>query len=254
MKNVSCWLDARKAIAFVAVGVFVNLIGPGLGHAAFTADVAAFDNATVQPGGPRTGSQGKSFLNVEGSNNGSFASFGVIDFSAASFGLTETVGSISQLNLSLTQSNAGFTNSGGLNFWITTDITSSIQPGGGLFFDASDNPDGIGSQLNTRYLLGAGFFTEVASGQTDTFSFSSFDPDLEAILISALNSGDNLRIIVSPTDAATAATWAGVGGSFQGPMLNFEYAAIPEPSTYALIGLGLAGLIVLRRMKKTPKV
>ena len=40
----------------------------------------AFNNATVQPGGPRTGSSGLAFFNIEGSDYGNFASYGVMQF------------------------------------------------------------------------------------------------------------------------------------------------------------------------------
>src|SRR5262245_362284 len=42
--------------------------------------VKATANATVQPAGPRAGSNGTAFFNVEGNANGANASFGTADF------------------------------------------------------------------------------------------------------------------------------------------------------------------------------
>src|SRR5262249_11760426 len=88
--------------------------------------VSASDNATVQPGGPRAGSNGKAFFNIEGPANGTFASFGVVDFQLTA---DSTVTSISGLTLSLTQANAAFTHAGSLQFFLTEDTTTDIQPG-----------------------------------------------------------------------------------------------------------------------------
>ena len=46
----------------------------GLDCVATTLTVEAFDNATVQPAGPRSGGSGKAFFNIEGSALGNFAS------------------------------------------------------------------------------------------------------------------------------------------------------------------------------------
>ena len=46
--------------------------------------ISASNNATIQPGGPRAGTNGKIFFNMEGSSNGSFSDFGVVDFQTPS--------------------------------------------------------------------------------------------------------------------------------------------------------------------------
>jgi hypothetical protein len=45
--------------------------------------VEAFANATVQPGGIRAGGSGINFFDIEGVDNGSFASYGVARFDLA---------------------------------------------------------------------------------------------------------------------------------------------------------------------------
>src|SRR6202011_1757423 len=77
------------------------------------------------------------------------------------------------LSLTLTQSNAAFSNNGALQFYLTTDTTTSIDAGTSpLFYDAANLPTGLGSQLGTNYLLGLGTFMPVSTGTQDRFSFS----------------------------------------------------------------------------------
>ena len=76
----------------------------------------AANNATVQPGGPRPGVNGKQFFNMEGSVNGTFASFGVVDFQSSPMSVQVT-----SLTLALTQANAAFTHNGALTFYLSTD-------------------------------------------------------------------------------------------------------------------------------------
>ncbi len=107
----------------------------GLDCVATTLTVEAFDNATVQPGGPRSGASGKAFFNIEGSALGNFASYG-----AARFNITTLKQSfdnqfgpggwkVDQVTVALTQSNAAFSASGGIGIRQSGDDTSGIQAG-----------------------------------------------------------------------------------------------------------------------------
>src|SRR5262249_20399058 len=131
--------------------------------------LSATQTAIIQPAGPRQGSGGLAFFNIEGNNNGQFASFAVADFSPSAG--SGPVGN--SLSLLLTQDNAAFTANGGLAFYLTKDTTTSIgQSDSPLKFDTSDLPTGLGSQLQPNFLLGTGTFTQVDNGHLDTFTFT----------------------------------------------------------------------------------
>lgn len=189
--------------------------------------VEASDNATVQPGGPRSGTSGKAFLNIEGSANGSFASYGVADFDFGS--LPFPVIGINAIQLDLVQANASFTTDGGVVFSIDQSGTlADIQPGGSspLAFDgadpgtATDEGDGDLSLLS----LGGGpfAFVEVATGNVDTYSFT-LDAAAETEILARLNAGDPIRIVIGTGDASVAATWAGHSNfDWAGPTLRLD--------------------------------
>jgi hypothetical protein len=222
-----------RLIALIAAGFC-------LPEAALTATIIhASDNATIQPGGPRTGTNGKAFFNAEGSSNGTFASFGVADFQTPA-GVTFAAGDT--LSLTLTQSNASFTHNGGLLFYLSSDTSTSIQPGTSpLSFNASALPAGLGTQLATSYLLGAGTFTEIANGQADVFSFTPTGPAL-AYLTTEIDTAGVIRLIMVPGDATVSATYAGFSNttpSTPGPELTLPGVGVPEPSTMVLQAAGL---------------
>lgn len=70
-----------RKLQSIAVGV-VLLIGLDLSQTerATAESVIALENAIIQPLGPRQGSGGEAFFNIEGEENGDFASFGVARF------------------------------------------------------------------------------------------------------------------------------------------------------------------------------
>jgi hypothetical protein len=212
----------------------LSLIVIGLAEDA-RADVIldAFDNATIQPTGPRTGANGQLFFNIEGSDNGQFASFGVADFMPSAMNVA-----ITSLTLTLTQANASFTHNGSLLFYISGDTTTSIDPGTSpLFYDGGALPTGLGTQLSPTHFLGTGMFTEVADGTVDSFNFT-LDMATTVYLDSQLSMGGPIRVIVAPGDAAVAATYAGFSNTdFSRPQLSLT--TVPEPSTFAGIGLVL---------------
>ncbi|MBB5353161.1 hypothetical protein HNR46_003415 [Haloferula luteola] len=222
---------------------------------AATVAVEAFDNATVQPGGPRSGSSGDAFFNVEGSANGSFASYGVADFAPGPLG---TVTDITSMTLSLSQSNAGFTTDGGLNLYLDTSVSlSSIEPGSSpLAYDGSD--PGTATDVSdgdlTLISLGTVTFTETASGDVDVFNLT-LSPTAEAEILARLNASETIRVVIGTGDSTVAATYAGFSNSsFAGPTLTIEY--VPEPSSGLLVMGGLSGLGLLRRRMRdgSPRV
>ena len=95
-----------------AVGGFTLLAFLSPAHAA-TYSANASGNATVQGGGPRSGSNGITYFNIEGEGDGSFASFGVADFSAASFNIgNNSVTGVNSLSLDLYDAPASFSANG----------------------------------------------------------------------------------------------------------------------------------------------
>jgi hypothetical protein len=211
--------------------------------------IAASNNATIQPGGPRAGANGKLFFNMEGSSNGSFSDFGVVDFQTP---LGVTFGPGQQLSLALTQDNAAFTANGSLAFYVSTDTTTDIEPGTSpLAFQANSLPTGLGTQLDPKYLLGTGMFTEVANGQIDVFTFTPTGAAL-SYLETQIDSAGKIRLIVAPDDANVAATYAGFSNTdFAGPMLTISSpASVPEPSTILLqVGPLIAVVFARRRIR-----
>lgn len=222
-------------------------------HAQVTVSAEAFNNATVQPAGPRTGSGGKNFFNIEGNNNGQFASFGVADFRAADLSIGQPVADVVGIRLKLTEDRAAFSAAGSIRFWLTEDTATSIDPGTPppLAWDASDLPHGLGGQLVPRYELGTGTYTPTADGTLFEYTLS-LSPAAKSYLISQLNSAGTIRLIVSPADDAVAATYAGYShSSLAGPTLELHLVPVPEPASLAVLSVGVMGLAGwgLRRKK-----
>jgi autotransporter-associated beta strand protein len=227
---------------FLLAAVLPCVLIPSLASAD-TASATASLSSTVQVGGPRTGSNGSNFFNVEGSDNGSFASFGVLDFSVDSFNLAFPATAVSSLSLSLTESNSGFTKAaGGLNFYLVSDTTTSIANDGSspLIFDSANAPEGLGTQLGaTPFLLGSGTFWGASTGTVDTYSLS-LNSSAQTYFLNQLNtSGSTLRLVVTPTDTTGASTWAGSTNSATAtrPLLSFD-ATLNQPSLTWVGGSG----------------
>jgi hypothetical protein len=200
--------------------------------------VTAFNNATVQPGGPRTGSNGKTFFNMEGTANGSFASYGVLDFQIPN---GEPALNANTLTIALTQANASFTNNGALSFYLTTDTSTIIDPGGSPLQFPSPAP-------TLSYPLGLGTFTEVANGQVDDFTFA-LTGGLKTYVNNQITSGGQIRIVIDPNDPNVAATYAGATfnptSSRPELILSSAAATAPEPATILSFVLGFVGLLGL---------
>jgi hypothetical protein len=211
----------RLPANLVWLPAFVGLVLPSSAHAQHYS-APAFDNATVQLGGPRPGSNGKNFFNVEGLNDDPFESYAVADFDSTQLGIPLPVTQILSVGLTLTQANAAFTHDGSVKFYISGDTQTSIQPADdAVFFDMRD-PEGLNGQLAPTYFIGSGTFTQVANGQMDTYGFR-LNPTspVHAYLVNQINAGGHIRLVITPNDPNVAATWAGFSNSTSpGPILT----------------------------------
>ena len=226
-------------------------------------------NATVQAAGPRTGNNGVRFFNIEGSNNNAFASYGVLDFTASSFGIGFTVGDVSNLSLLLRDAPAAFSAGGNVNVYLATDTTTSIAntPGSSpLRFDATiPGGEGISAgaagQLGTLYSMGVGAYAKGTQG--DAFNYGLTLPAAaKTLFVNALNAGasGDVRLVVTPGAAGVAATYGGAASAIaalsDAPRLSFTATAVaasaaPEPGTFALLFAGgLLGLAIYRRSNR----
>jgi hypothetical protein len=137
-----------------------------------------------------------------------------------------------------------------LNFYLTTDTTTNIQPvTSPLAYNTGALPEGLGMQLSPHFLLGSGTFNttgDVNNGQVDNYTFSLTAAEI-AYIKGQLGNGP-LRFVITPTDPNVSATFAGFSNNeFAGPTLTF----VPEPTSVVLAGIGIAGLVCFgwRRMR-----
>ena len=210
----------------------------------------SFDNATVQPNGPRSGSFGKTYFNIEGpGQSDQFESFGVLDYATdgtgVSFALpfTGDVADITAMSIDLTEGfpAASWYRTGTLNFYVVTDTATSIQPGSTLHCQVN-NPDQSGTQLGTKYLLGSGLYeTSWGNGaERHNLQLTSFDAGAKAVIIDALNNQLPFRLVVE----GVADVGAGLEGQFTfngvylAPMLYLDVVeAVTPPACPADIGI-----------------
>jgi hypothetical protein len=75
-------------------------------------------------------------------------------------------------------------------------------------------------------------------------------PALTSALMSRLNSGSNIRLVIGSGAATVAATWAGnTNTTYAGPTLELDVTQVPEPTGAALVSLGalVCGTYLRRR-------
>ena len=233
----------------------------------FTAEAANFagdaTGTTAQVG--TSGLGNPKYLDVEGAGNGSFASFGVIDFISNTIGdsngNTEIVSSVAPaITLDLTDQSFSHTAPGNLNFYLA-DGTAALST---LNYDPTDTSAtaGVSSQLGNLYSLGRGVYTSTSktfpgSDLPFTLNLSSA---AQSVFVQRLNTnGGDLRFVIT-ADPSTPNEVGSFDSSIDGgntggyPSLTFSAtgaAPVPEASTTVSFGLllVLGGLVAARRRR-----
>jgi len=211
------------AAAIAASGLAVSV------HAQTTVNAVAVLTGTIQPACPRQGINADRFMNVEGLNNGSFASYGVArwDLTQARAALDTAFGAgqwqITKLELEMTQDNAAFSLAGPVAVYYTTDDTTDIKtiasPLFYPFFDpillTPDMPQGNGGNpvLNYTFTVGTTGDLDRYTQAGSTHAGGALNPTeslaLATDLVQHIKTTNAVTLIFNDGDSATAATYRG---------------------------------------------
>jgi len=263
-------IPIKTSVAFAAILGFSSLTG-SMSAASLASNVVAFDSQTIQSSGPRNGGSQPFFFNIQGSNNGTFASYGIMDFelTRSDFSTTSMITSVTDFRLELIQNDPSFDSSGSFDVYFTSGNSTSGSLGdnvGNLIYDsfAGGNPGIVSTDFPSNpTLIGTDFsFTQNSDLALTTMDFNSLPAAVSDAIAAAINTGTRFSFILAPSgaDPDVSATFSGVnnfdydgtvldsnGNVLAGPSITgMTVVLIPEPSSALLIGLA-GGLLFYRR-------
>jgi len=179
-----------------------------------TASTFATETATIQPDGPRQPPNGDNFFNIEGEENGDFASYGVVRFDVAAvkaeFDSIFGAGNweVASVRLLLTQSNAGFTTDGEVEVYFSSDDSTDVKTTGSPltwpFFE--DNQPDLPVDFILEYT-----FIEVDDGHVDDLTV--FDGNVGQSLADDIVNDSTVTIVLVDASPEVAATYRGQAGT-----------------------------------------
>jgi hypothetical protein len=162
---------------------------------------------------------------------------------------------------------SGATIAGGLNGVGTLSLSSSLTLNGNSTFSADISGATSGTEYNRLQVSGAAVTLNGVNNFALNLNYTPTDQQLFFLIVGAssitgrfdslngvtttLNQNSTFTLgeqqfMIGYTGNSTAGTFTG------GNDLVLQASAVPEPSTWALMLLGLAGAVVLIRRKKSP--
>ena len=140
---------------------------------------------------------------------------------------------------------------GGINFW----IGSWVDWGGGLNMweytgvAGGSGTGGLWTSRSGASLLTSGTQVTITATRASLGLTSTSDVTIYFDAFSSGGNGGDAAIDALSTSSVSMANWSDTT-TISSP-LSYTVSGIPEPSSSLLMGLGLAGLAVLRRTRKT---
>jgi hypothetical protein len=177
--------------------------------------------------------------------NATSGSTAFVDFSAPGLNEPNPADGTQILNI------GGFGTEKGVGFLWQDFATSIGQTYAVSYYFGRGNNDSVGSDtvsLNVSLydvLLGSVSGSALASNDSGDAPLTGATSDLSFRTFDFTASGDTSRILVSDTS---------VSSGFSVYMDAFSVTSVPEPSSFALAGLGGLCLLILRRRKTVPSV
>jgi hypothetical protein len=183
----------------------------------------------VRQSGPVGGASGTNDMEVEGSSNGNFAAFGVVDFDLnGTLSASGNVELVDNIALTLIQDNEFFTDGGAYSVFVTSAAAASVPIDGSIQYQPGQNglacvPASIstGAEKVATY---AGVHevsgNALPDGTPDPIALYGA-PIIDAIA-EAIESDSNLRLILVPDQSTTAATFTGFTSGFGAPSLSAD--------------------------------
>lgn len=185
---------------------------------------------TVRTTGPVTGASGDNFLNVEGSSNGNFASFGILDFDFS--GQQKSAEAAKNIVLEIRQSNAAFSANGPVSVFVASPAATKIPIDSSIQYQMGQNglacvPPilSLGAERAATYAAvhRSNSGATLPAGTLDRIVL--YGDAIEQALAGAINGDGLLRLLITPDQAATAATYAGFTSSLGAPSCSFDLVA-----------------------------
>lgn len=138
----------------------------------------------------------------------------------------------------------------------------------GFYYAAGDQTGAINASMTTGFAIpGAGALLATGANSTTPSTLSGFaniatgswlydnaatDNQTITVVVVAYNGADYASSAIRGHSQAFTYTAVYAGNGGPGPLngfQTFQVVPVPEPSTFALAGLGLAGLLIFRRRK-----
>jgi autotransporter-associated beta strand protein len=191
--------------------------------------------------------------------NGSTHSSSAVDVTGATLGGTGTIGGSVTVG-------SGATIAGGLNGVGTLNLSSSMTLNGNSTFSADISGATPGTEYNRLQLSGAAVTLNGVNNLALNLTYTPTDQQLFFLIVGASSiTGrfDSLNGVTTTLNQNSTFTLGGqefmigysgnsTAGTFTGGNdLVLQASAVPEPSTWALMVLGLVGAVVLIRRKKS---